>query len=144
MQANLWMTSMIRTYSDLLKHSSFEDRFEYLALHGRVGRATFGFDRYLNQRFYTSAEWKRLRNHIIVRDEGCDLASEGYEIHGRLLIHHMNPISVDDIAQQAMRLLDPEFMITTSHRTHNAIHYGDKSLLPQPLVERRRGDTLLW
>lgn len=139
-----WKTLMIRTYSDLIKHSSFEDRFEYLSLHGDVGRATFGFDRYLNQRFYTSREWKQLRNHIIIRDEGRDLGVEGYEIEGRLLIHHMNPVSPNDIVDQSLTLLDPEFLITTTHRTHNAIHYGDRSLLPQPFIERQRGDTKLW
>ncbi len=135
---------MIRTYSDLIKHSSFEDRFEYLSLHGDVGRSTFGFDRYLNQRFYTSREWKQLRNHVIIRDEGRDLGVEGYEIEGRLLIHHMNPVSPNDIVDQSLTLLDPEFLITTTHRTHNAIHYGDRSLLPQPFIERQRGDTKLW
>lgn len=135
---------MIRTYSDLIKHSSFEDRYEYLRLHGGVGRSTFGFDRYLNQQFYTSYEWKTLRNHIIVRDNGCDLGVEGYDIHSRILIHHMNPVTIDDINQRDFKLLDPEFLITTTHRTHNAIHYGDKSLLPQPVVERRKGDTKLW
>ena len=139
-----WTTLMIRTYSDLIKHSSFEDRFEYLSLHGDVGRSTFGFDRYLNQRFYTSREWKQLRNHVIIRDEGRDLGVEGYEIEGRLLIHHMNPVSPNDIVDQSLTLLDPEFLITTTHRTHNAIHYGDRSLLPQPFIERQRGDTKLW
>ncbi|HPE27636.1 MAG TPA: hypothetical protein PLM10_02100 [Saccharofermentans sp.] len=139
-----WTTLMIRTYSDLIKHSSFEDRFEYLSLHGDVGRSTFGFDRYLNQRFYTSREWKQLRNHVIIRDKGRDLGVEGYEIEGRLLIHHMNPVSPNDIVDQSLTLLDPEFLITTTHRTHNAIHYGDRSLLPQPFIERQRGDTKLW
>ena len=135
---------MIRTYSELLTHDSFEDRFEYLRLHGGVGRSTFGFDRYLNQRFYTSYEWKNLRNHIIVRDGGRDLGVEGYDIHSRILIHHMNPVTIDDVVHRDLHLLDPEYLITTTHRTHNAIHYGDKSLLPQPVVERRKGDTKLW
>ena len=135
---------MIRTYRNLIKRSSFEDRFEYLSLHGAVGRSTFGFDRYINQQFYTSYEWKRLRNYIILRDEGRDLGVEGYEIQGRLLIHHMNPVSADDIINKHDFLLNPDFLITTTHRTHNAIHYGDKSLLPQPFVERQRGDTKLW
>ena len=139
-----WMTSMIKTYSDLIQHSTFEERFEYLALHGQVGRSTFGFDRYLNQKFYRSHEWKQLRNHIIIRDQGRDLGVEGYEIQGRLLIHHMNPVSMDDVVNRDISLLEPEFLITTTHRTHNAIHYGDKSLLPQPVVERQRGDTMLW
>ena len=144
MLVNLWTLLMIKTYLDMLRHTSFEERFEYLSLHGRVGRSTFGFDRYLNQKFYTSPEWKNLRNYVIVRDQGRDLAVEGYEIEGRLLIHHMNPVSADDILQQSDFLLNPDFLITTTHRTHNAIHYGDKSLLPQPFVERQRGDTKLW
>lgn len=135
---------MLKSYSKLIKLPSFEDRYEYLRLHGGVGRSTFGFDRYLNQRFYTSYEWKNLRNHIIVRDQGRDLGVEGYDIHGQILIHHMNPFTPDDILHRELSLLDPEFLITTTHRTHNAIHYGDKSLLPQPVVERRKGDTKLW
>lgn len=135
---------MFKSYSELIKLLSFEDRYEYLRLHGGVGRSTFGFDRYLNQRFYTSYEWKNLRNHIIVRDQGRDLGVEGYDIHGQILIHHMNPVTPDDILHRELSLLDPEFLITTTHRTHNAIHYGDKSLLPQPVVERRKGDTKLW
>ena len=139
------MIWMIRTYSELIQHSSFEDRFEYLSLHGHVGRSTFGFDRYLNQRFYTSLEWKTLRRHIILRDDGRDLGVEGYEIQGRLLIHHINPVTAKDINEHNIELiLDPEFLITTTHRTHNAIHYGDKSLLYQPFVQRQRGDTKLW
>lgn len=135
---------MIRTYSELIQLSSFDERYEYLRLHGGVGRSTFGFDRYLNQQFYTSYEWKNLRNHIIVRDQGRDLGVEGYDIHTKILIHHMNPVTPDDILHRELSLLDPEFLITTSHRTHNAIHYGDKSLLPQLVVERRKGDTKLW
>ena len=135
---------MIRSYTELIQHSTFEARFEYLSLKGAVGRSTFGFDRYLNQRFYTSREWKQLRNHIIVRDQGRDLAVEGYEIHSRILIHHMNPISSDDIIQGDFSILDPEYLITTTHKTHNAIHYGNKSLLPQLPIERTLGDTKLW
>lgn len=141
---NLWMTLMIRTYSDLIKHHSFEDRFKYLSLRGYVGRSTFGFDRYLNQKFYRSTEWKQIRHYVMLRDEGRDLGVEGYEIHGQLLIHHMNPLEVQDVVEQTTLLLDPEFLITTTHRTHNAIHYGDESLLRKPFVERRRGDTKLW
>lgn len=144
MQANLWTTSMIRTYEELIQHDTFEERFEYLSLQGNVGRSTFGFDRYLNQGFYRSNEWRQLRNYVILRDDGCDLGIEGFEIHGRLLIHHMNPVTPNDIRRKDMSLLDPEFLITTTHRTHNAIHYGDKSLLAQPLIERKRGDTRLW
>ena len=135
---------MIRTYSELIQHSSFEDRFHYLSLRGGVGRSTFGFDRYLNQRFYTSRQWKSIRDHVIVRDKGCDLGVDGYDIHARLLIHHMNPLDVSSFVHQDASILDPEFLITTTHRTHNAIHFGDEKLLPKPLVERHRGDTRLW
>ena len=133
-----------RTYRELRRIEGFEERFHYLSLSGRVGRSTFGFDRYLNQRFYTSREWKDLRHHVIVRDNGCDLGVEGYEIHGKLLIHHMNPGTVQDLAQDAAVALNPDFLITTTHRTHNAIHYGDESLLPRKHVPRERGDTKLW
>jgi hypothetical protein len=135
---------MIRAYSDLRRLRSFEERYKYLALRGEVGRSTFGFDRYLNQRFYTSTQWRQLRNHVITRDLGCDLGIEGYEIHDRVYIHHMNPMTVRDIEEGDPRILDPEFLITTTHQTHNAIHYGDESLLPRPFVERRPGDTKLW
>jgi hypothetical protein len=135
---------MIRTYSELRYRKEFEERYHYLALHGSVGTSTFGFDRYINQRFYKSSQWAQLRNHIIVRDNGCDLGVEGYEIHSGILIHHMNPMNSDDIAHGDSSILDPEFLITTTHRTHNAIHYGDERLLSRPLAERRRGDTKLW
>lgn len=135
---------MIRTYSELSRISSFEERFDYLKLNGSVGRPTFGFDRYLNQRFYTSKEWRDIRHFVIARDLGLDLGVEGFEIHSKILIHHMNPIVPDDIVHKNDDILDPDFLITTCHATHNAIHYGDRSLLPQPLVERTRGDTRLW
>lgn len=135
---------MLRTYSELIRHSSFMDRFRYLQLKGNVGRETFGFDRYLNQGFYTSAEWRRTRTHVIARDLGMDLAVEGYEIYDKVIVHHMNPISSDDIIHGDDDILDPEFLITTTHKTHNAIHYGDENLLPKPLVARQRGDTKLW
>lgn len=135
---------MIRTYSELEQLDTFEERFRYLALRGSVGYSTFGFDRYLNQGFYSSREWKRIRSHLIIRDGGCDLGIEGYDIHGRLLIHHMNPISAEDIIHGEDSLVDPEFLITTTHQTHNAIHYGDERLLPRPYVPRRPGDTKLW
>lgn len=138
------MITRIRTYSELSRLSTFDDRFKYLALRGGVGDRTFGFDRYINQMFYASAEWKRVRQHVILRDNGCDLGLEGYEIHNRLYVHHMNPMEVEDIADGDSRNLDPEFLITTTHRTHNAIHYGDEGQLPKPIVERRRGDTKLW
>lgn len=135
---------MIRTYLELRRLETFEERYKYLALRGDVGRSTFGFDRYINQQFYTSAQWRQLRNHVISRDSGCDLGVEGYEIHSRLYIHHMNPITADDIKHDNPSILNPDFLITTTHQTHNAIHYGDEKLLPRPLVERRRGDTKLW
>lgn len=134
----------MRTYSELIQYSSFEDRYEYLALRGEVGNATFGFDRWLNQQFYTSRQWRQLRNHIIVRDEGCDLGVPGFEIRSRLIIHHMNPLTVDDIVNGTDDALDPEFLITTQHQTHNAIHYGDATKLPKVYQERRPGDTQLW
>ena len=136
--------TMIRRYSELRHIHTFEERFEYLKLNGSVGRETFGFDRYINQRFYTSKEWRDIRHYVIARDLGLDLGAEGYEINSRILIHHMNPIVVDDILHKNDDILDPEFLITTCHNTHNAIHYGDSSLLPKPLVERSRGDTKLW
>lgn len=105
---------------------------------------TFGFDRWVNQRFYRSTEWKQIRHAVIVRDNGCDLGIDGYDIHSRLVIHHMNPMVAGDIIHGDESILDPEYLITTTHNTHNAIHYGDERLLPRPLVERRPGDTQLW
>lgn len=134
----------IRTYSELRRIESFEERYDYLQLRGEVGRATFGFERYMNQRFYTSREWKHIRNQVIARDEGLDLGIEGYEIYDRIIIHHMNPMTPDNLKHGDEDILDPEFLVTTTHRTHNAIHYGDRSLLPQIYVERHRGDTKLW
>lgn len=134
----------IRTYSELRRLDTFENRFRYLALRGSVGYSTFGFDRYINQNFYSSREWRQIRQHLIIRDNGCDLGLEGYEIHGRLLIHHMNPISAEDIVHGDDSIIDPEYLITTTHQTHNAIHYGDERQLPRPLVDRRHGDTKLW
>lgn len=135
---------MIRKFSELRRIDNFEDRFRYLKLRGEVGRSTFGFDRYLNQRFYSSTQWKQVRDQVIARDEGRDLGLEGYEIYEKIIIHHMNPMSVDDLESGLDHILDPEFLITTTHRTHNAIHYGDENLLQKPLVDRRPGDTLLW
>lgn len=136
---------MIRTYSELSRMASFKERFEYLRLDGAVGTETFGFDRYVNQQFYRSQEWKRIRNEIIVRDNGCDLGIEGFEIYGRIYIHHMNPIMLKDIVHQTDFLLNPEYLICTTHQTHNAIHYGDESLLStlEP-VERTPHDTCPW
>lgn len=136
----------LRTYSDLRLIESFEERYEYLKLKGVVGEPTFGYERYHNQRFYTSRQWKQMRDYVITRDFGNDLGSDGYEIHNseRIIIHHMNPMTPDNIIHGDEDILDPEFLITTTHKTHNAIHYGDASLLTQVLVERRPGDTKLW
>lgn len=138
------MTTRHRSYSELRGLDTFEERFEYLSLGGSVGVHTFGFDRWVNQLFYRSHEWKRIRDVVIVRDEGCDLGVPGYEIMSELLVHHMNPITAEDIKNFEEWIIDPEFLITTTHRTHNAIHYGDRNLLPQAPVERRPGDTRLW
>lgn len=135
---------MIRSYSELRRLRSFEDRYRYLRLRGSVGRSTFGFERYLNQRFYTSIEWKHARDQVIARDEGRDLGVEGFEIHDRIYIHHMNPMLPDDINGDEMSILDPEYLICTTHKTHNAIHYGDDSQLLVLPKERRPGDTKLW
>ena len=135
---------MIRSYSDLRRLESFEDRWRYLSLRGMVGQSTFGFDRYINQKFYTSKEWRQVRSHIITRDEGCDLGIPGYEIHSRLVIHHMNPLTVSQLVRDDDSIFDPEYLITTTHQTHNAIHYGDEKLLAKPFVERAAGDTKLW
>ena len=136
---------MNRTYSELITLPTFEERFKYLQLNGAVGRDTFGFDRYLNQYIYQrSQRWKSVRDKIIIRDNGCDLGVEGYSIYGRIIIHHMNPISVEDILSDREWIFDPEFLICVSHRTHNAIHYGDESMLPQTLIERTKNDTCPW
>jgi hypothetical protein len=134
----------IRTYSELSYFETFEERFEYLKLGGVVGESTFGFDRWVNQHFYTSREWKSSRDYVITRDYGCDLGISGYEIHHGLLVHHMNPVSLDDIVHGEEWILDPEFLVTTSHRTHNAIHYGNSNNLPRVVTERKIGDTTLW
>ena len=135
---------IIRTYSELSRLPSFEERYRYLRLTGQVGKETFGFDRYLNQVFYRSQRWKRVRDHVIIRDNGCDLGVEGYEIHGRIIIHHMNPITIEDIERDSNYLLDPEFLICTVHNTHNAIHYGDENLLITAPIERTINDTCPW
>lgn len=135
---------MIRSYSELSELKSFEDRYKYLQLSGSVGKDTFGFDRYLNQVFYRSQEWKSIRDKVIIRDNGCDLGVEGYEIHGRIYIHHMNPIMLKDIEQRTDLLLNPEYLISTTHSTHNAIHYGDESLLSLIPKERSANDTCPW
>lgn len=135
---------MIRRYSELSKLETFEERFKYLRLDGIVGEDTFGFDRYMNQMFYKSKEWLSIRRQIIIRDNGCDLGVEGYEIHGRILIHHLNPIILDDIVKQTELLLNPEYLITTTLITHNAIHYGNIDLLPATPIERSVNDTCPW
>ena len=135
---------MIRSYSELRRFETFEDRFDYLVLGGQVGEITFGFDRYINQTFYKSTEWQHVRNEVIVRDNGCDLGVYGYEINGGLLIHHINPMEADDIVHGVDWILDPEYLITTTQDTHNAIHYGDRSKLRTPFVPRAPGDTRLW
>lgn len=134
----------IRTYKELSRLHTFEDRFEYLKLSSYVGRDTFGYDRYLNQKFYRSKEWLQVRQHVIARDMGCDLGIEGYEIHDRIIIHHMNPILPDDIIHSNEDIIDPEFLITTTHSTHNAIHYGAAGRIPHQHIERFPGDTKLW
>lgn len=135
---------MIKKYSDLKNIETFEERFDYLKLMGHVGESTFGFDRYINQQFYLSKEWKDIRNEVIVRDNGCDLGVLGYEINGGVLIHHINPMTPDDIIHGEDWILNPEFLITTTIETHNAIHYGGFSNIRKPYEPRRKGDTKLW
>ena len=134
----------MRSYSELSKLKTFEERFRYLQLNGAVGQETFGFDRYLNQRFYRSQKWKSVRDAVIIRDDGCDLGIKDRMIFGRVLIHHMNPISIDDIRQQSELLLNPEYLVCVSHDTHNAIHYGDENLLITLPIERTKNDTCPW
>ena len=134
----------IRTYSELITIPTFEERYRYLRLGGRVGEATFGFDRYLNQAFYKSDEWLALRDQIIIRDNGCDLGIDDREIRSRILIHHMNPITIEDILRKSDYLLNPEYLICTTKNTHDAIHYGDESLLITVPKERTRFDTCPW
>ncbi len=136
--------STIRTYSELSQLKTFRERYEYLRLNGKVGEETFGFDRYLNQIFYKSDEWLAIRDFVIVRDNGCDLGVNGYEIHGKIFIHHMNPILPEDILKRSDFLLNPDYLITTVLSTHNAIHYGDDSLLITLPIERTRNDTCPW
>ncbi len=133
-----------RRYQELRRLTTFEERYDYLELYGVVGKQTFGFDRWVNQRFYTSPEWNGVRQRVILRDDGCDLGVIGYELATNLLVHHMNPLTPDDLKNREEWILDPDFLITTSKRTHNAIHYGDRSLLPQPVIDRVAGDTRLW
>lgn len=134
-----------KTYSELIRLDTFDERFEYLKLSGNVGRATFGFDRFVNQRFYKLREWQDVRYFVINRDLGCDLGVPGYEIHVDLHVHHMNPITRNDILEHESTILNPEFLITTTHRTHNAIHYGSNATLyPKVVAQRSPRDTKLW
>lgn len=135
---------MIRTYSELEKLPSLEERFEYLKLQGEVGQETFGFDRYINQRFYRSLEWLRTRDYVIIRDHGCDLGDRNYEIKGRILIHHMNPVTKEDLENDPERVLDPNYLVCVSLTTHNAIHFSDKTLLPVLPITRSKNDTCPW
>lgn len=134
----------IKTYSELITILTFEERFEYLQLKGSVGKDTFGYDRHLNQVLYRSPEWKRLRNQIIIRDCGCDLACEGYDIHSKVLIHHLNPITVEDVLARSRKVFDPDNLVCVSHNTHNAIHYGDVDLLVTGPIIRTKNDTCPW
>lgn len=134
----------IKTYSELILLPTFEERFQYLRLNGSVGKETFGFDRYLNQVFYRSQRWKSVRDYVIIRDNACDLGVEGHEIYGRIMIHHMNPITVEDIERESEFLIDPEYLICTVHNTHNAIHFGDEHLLIKAPIERTPNDTCPW
>ena len=134
----------IRTYSELITIPTFEERFEYLQLKGSVGKDTFGYDRYLNQVLYRSPEWKRLRNQIIIRDGGCDLACDGYDIYDKVLIHHLNPITVEDVLTRSRKVFDPDNLVCVSHGTHNAIHYGDVDLLITRPIIRTKNDTCPW
>jgi len=138
------MTRRIRSYSELKKFQTLEDRYEYLRLRGVVGQDSWGWDRFYNQKFYHSSEWRSIRNKVIVRDNGCDLGVPGFEIGYRILIHHMNPIWIEDITHNNLDILDPEYLICTSEQTHRAIHYGNKLLLPQTPIDRKPGDTKIW
>lgn len=135
---------IIRTYNELMLLPTFEERFEYLKLSGRVGEETFGFDRWLNQKFYRSAEWKRIRDQVILRDNGCDLGIEGREIYDKILIHHMNPITKQDILDRSDMLLNPMYLISVTKRTHDAIHYSDDSILMKDPITRSKNDTCPW
>lgn len=138
-------TTMNRTYSELITIPDYEERFRYLKLSGAVGAETFGYDRYLNQILYRTAEWKRFRRDIILRDNGCDLAHPDYEIIGqRILVHHINPITAEDVLNRSRKVFDPENVLCVSHNTHNAIHYGDENLLTLSPIERTPNDTCPW
>ena len=138
------MNNVVRSYFELQRIKTFKARYEYLRLTAIVGEATFGFDRYLNQILYRSSHWAKVRDAVIIRDSGCDLGIADYEISGKIIIHHMNPITVEDVRSERDDIFDPEFLICVSHNTHQAIHYGDSSLLPQLPVKRYPGDTCPW
>ena len=142
--AEMVMVMIIKTYSKLISIPTYEERFDYLKLDGIVGKDTFGYDRYLNQAFYNSPEWKRFRRDMIIRDNGCDLACEGYDIRGRIILHHINPLTQEDLINRKEALFNPENIICVSHNTHNAIHYGDANLLIIGPVERTANDTCPW
>ena len=139
------MSTSIKSYSELIALPTYEERFRYLKLDGRVGKETFGFDRYLNQKMYQrDPRWKKARDLVIIRDNGCDLGVEGYEIYGKIIVHHMNPVTMDDLIHDREWLYDPEFLISTTHNTHNAIHYGDENLLITAPTVRTKNDTCPW
>lgn len=135
---------MIRCYKDLSRLESFMERYQYLRIHGKVGEETFGLDRYINQSLYKSQRWKNIRSQVIIRDNGCDLGVDGHEIDRYIVVHHMNPITLEDIEEERDVVFDPEYLICCTSRTHQAIHFGDEGLLPKDYVERRPNDTCLW
>lgn len=135
---------MIKCHRDLIQLESFIERYQYLKLHGKVGEDTFGLDRYVNQTLYKSHKWRRTRSQIIIRDNGCDLGVEGHELDNYIVVHHMNPITLEDIEEERDIIFDPENLICCSSRTHQAIHFGDEGLLPKDFVQRRPNDTCLW
>ena len=135
---------MMKSYNELITIPTFEERFRYLKVYGVIGNQTFGHDRYLNQKLYTLSEWKRVRDKVILRDNGCDLGCEGFEIYGKIIIHHINPITIEDILNRSDILFDPENLITTTHNTHNAIHYSDESILLKGPIVRKANDTCPW
>lgn len=135
---------MIRRYSELIRLPTFEERFEYLKLCGNVGESTFGFDRYLNQALYTSQKWRTTRDEVLIRDNACDMGLEDWPINGKIIVHHMNPLTLEDIENMPDEIFDPEYLVCVSHNTHQAIHYGDASLLPKLPIERKPGDTCPW
>lgn len=138
------MSQRSRSYTELSRIQTFEERYDYLAVRASVGMDTFGFERWLNQAFYHSREWRHVRQQVLARDYGCDLGIEGHEVYDRPIVHHMNPINVEDVTHANIDIINPEYLITVSLRTHNAIHYGDRSQLVKPLIRRRPGDTKLW